>query len=154
MAPTGSELHGSSRDLRSASVPIVAAGVTDPLANIYTGDSLSDDVPAWLLFIPAFQVAIPLTVAYAVVRHRAFDAGLIANRTLVYGVFLCGGFAAFALLDVLVTKRFANNQFEVGLDIALALAIGRDPSVRSPSRHTLDRPHLLAGTLSGRCQAR
>ncbi|MGA8099677.1 MAG: hypothetical protein WB810_13570, partial [Candidatus Cybelea sp.] len=102
----------------------VAAGVTDPLANIYTGDSLSDDVPAWLLFIPAFQVAIPLTVAYAVVRHRAFDAGLIANRTLVYGVFLCGGFAAFALLDVLVTKRFANNQFEVGLDIALALAIG------------------------------
>ena len=102
----------------------LAAGVTDPLANIYTGDRLSDDAPAWLLFIPLFQVAIPLTVAYAVVRHRAFDAGLIANRTLVYGLFLCGGFAAFALLDILVTKKFAHNQFEVGLDIALALAIG------------------------------
>ncbi len=102
----------------------LAAALTDPSANIYTGDSLSDDAPAWLLFIPAFQVVIPLTVAYAVVRHRAFDAGLIANRTLVYGLFLCAGFAAFTLLDVLVTKRFADNQFEVGLDIALALAIG------------------------------
>ncbi len=80
---------------------------------------------SWLGLVPGvFQLAIPLTVAYAVVRHRAFDAGVIANRTLVYGLFLCGGFAAFALLDILATKRFANNQFEVGVDLALALAIG------------------------------
>ncbi len=71
-----------------------------------------------------FQIAIPFTVAYAVVRHRAFDAGFVANRTLVYGVFLCAGFAAFALLDILATKRFAHNQFEVGIDVAIALAIG------------------------------
>ena len=102
----------------------VAANLTDPGANIYTGDALPDSDPDWLLFVPLVQVAIPLTVSYAVVRHRAFNAGLIANRTLVYGLFLCAGFAAFALLDLLATKRFASNQFEVGLDIAVALVIG------------------------------
>ncbi len=82
-------------------------------------------VSSWMQVVPGvFQIAIPLTVAYAVVRHNALNAGVMANRTLVYGLFLCVGFAAFALLDILVTKRFANNQFEVGLDIALALAIG------------------------------
>ncbi len=82
-------------------------------------------ISSWLQLIPeVLQVAIPLTVAYAVVRYRAFNAGFVANRTLVYGLFLCVGFAAFALLDFLVTKMFADNQFQVGIDIALALAIG------------------------------
>ncbi len=82
-------------------------------------------ISSWQQFVPLIlQGAIPLTVAYAVVRHRAFDVGFVANRTLVYGLFLCAGFAAFALLDVLATKRFANNQFEIGIDVAMALAIG------------------------------
>jgi hypothetical protein len=70
------------------------------------------------------QVAIPLTIVYAVVRHSALNAGFVANRTLVYGLFLCGGLAVFASLDVLATKRFASNQLQVGLDVAIALAIG------------------------------
>ncbi|MGC1380779.1 MAG: hypothetical protein WA814_07120, partial [Candidatus Baltobacteraceae bacterium] len=102
----------------------VAANLTDPGANIYTGDDLSDAAPVWLAFIPALQVAIPLSVSYAVVRHRALNVGFIANRTIVYGLFLCAGFTAFALLDLLATKRFAHNQFEVGLDVAIALVIG------------------------------
>ena len=82
-------------------------------------------ISSWQQFVPeVFQVAIPLTVAYAVVRHQALNVGFVANRTLVYGLFLCVGFAAFALLDVLATKRFAHNQFEIGLDVAVALAIG------------------------------
>ncbi len=82
-------------------------------------------IDSWQQFLPEIlQVAIPLTVAYAVVRHRAFNAGFMANRTLVYALFLCMGFAAFALLDVLATKTFAHNEFEIGMDVAMALAIG------------------------------
>ena len=82
-------------------------------------------VSSWPQLIPeVLQVAIPLTVAYAVVRHHALNAGFVANRTLVYGLFLCAGFAVFASLDVLATKRFASNQLQVGLDVAMALAIG------------------------------
>ena len=55
---------------------------------------------------------------------HALNAGFVANRTLVYGLFLCAGFAVFASLDVLATKRFASNQLQVGLDVAIALAIG------------------------------
>ena len=103
---------------------MVAANLIAPNANIYTGYVPPDSAPDWLTLVPAFQVAIPLAVSYAVVRHRAFNAGFIANRTLVYGLFLCAGFAAFALLDLLATKRFASNQFEIGVDVAVALAIG------------------------------
>ena len=52
------------------------------------------------------------------------NVGIVANRTLVYGLFACAAFATFVLLDVLATKRFARNQFEIGLDVAVALAIG------------------------------
>ena len=94
----------------------VAINLADPTANIYT--------TTWLPLVPTLGVAMPLTVAYAVLRHQAFHVGSIANRTLVYGLFLCTGFAAFALLDLLATKKFAKNQFEIGLDVAIALAIG------------------------------
>ncbi len=93
-------------------------------SDIY-GPLFVPDISSWQQFVPeVFQVAIPLTVAYAVVRHQALNVGFVANRTLVYGLFLCVGFTAFALLDVLATKRFAHNQFEIGLDVAVALAIG------------------------------
>ena len=100
----------------------VASNLIDPGANIYTWGDLPDD--SWLVMLPTFQVAIPLSVAYAVIRHQALNVGFIANRTLVYGLFLCAGFASFALLDLLATKRFAHNEFEIGLDVAIALAIG------------------------------
>jgi hypothetical protein len=99
----------------------VATNLSAPDADIYTG---AGNGPAALPLLPALEVAIPLMVALAVIRHRALNIGLTANRTLVYGLFLCAGFAVFALLDLLVTKRFARNQFEIGLDIAIALAVG------------------------------
>ncbi len=106
----------------------VTINLADPGANPYTGLSGS----SWLSLIPALEVAIPLTVAYAVIRHQALNVGFVANRTLVYGLFLCAGLTAFTLLDLLATKRFAHNQFEVGLDVAVALAIGLSFQVVHP----------------------
>ena len=89
------------------------------------GRLLGPGISSWLDgILELLQAAIPLTVAYAVVRHHALNAGFIANRTIVYSLSLCVGFAAFLLLDVLATKRFASNEFEVGVDVAVALAIG------------------------------
>jgi hypothetical protein len=100
----------------------------DPDGNIYTGESLNVSEGSWL-YVTWFaagmlQVAIPLTVAYAVVRHHALRLGAFANRTLTYGIFACIGFAAFVLVDFLLTKQFARDRFEVGLDITIGLAIG------------------------------
>ena len=95
-------------------------------------------------FVPALlPVAIPLAVAYAVVRHHALNVGFIAKRTLVYGLLLTLGLAAFVILDVLVTKRFARNQFEIGIDIALALTIGLTFELFHPRAiRTIDRVFL------------
>ncbi len=75
-------------------------------------------------FFRRLRLRYRLRLPIAVVRHRALNVGFVANRTLVYGLFLCAGFAIFALLDLLATKRFARNQFEIGLDVAIALAVG------------------------------
>ncbi len=97
----------------------------DQADSIWTGASFPSSVSPWLqVSFEILPVAIPLSVAYAVIRHHALNVGFIANRTLVYGLSLCVGFAVLALLDFLTTKAFANNEFEVGLDIAAALAIG------------------------------
>lgn len=89
----------------------VATRLIDATDTIYTG--FSGNGPWWLTLIPVLEVAIPLTVAYAVIRHQALNVGFVANRTLVYGLFLCAGFAAFALLDLLGTKRYANNELRL-----------------------------------------
>ncbi len=100
--------------------------------------------PSLLAFMPKLlPMAIPLSVAYAVVRHHALNVGFIAKRTIVYGLLLIVGLGAFIILDVLVTKRFAHNQFEVGIDIALALTIGLTFQFFHPRAiRTIDRVFL------------
>ena len=120
----------------------LAANVIDGSTNMYTGLNV-DLAPLAYYAGEILQLVVPLAVAYAVVRHHALNAGVIANRTLVYGLFLCGGFAAFALFDFLLTKRFARNQFEVGLDIAIALFIGLSFRFWHPRTiHLIDRIFL------------
>jgi hypothetical protein len=81
--------------------------------------------PSLLQFLPLFlPLAIPIAVGYAVVRHHALDVGFVAKRTIVYGTFLILALALFVLLDVFVSKRLANNDFEIGMDVAVALAVG------------------------------
>ncbi len=83
------------------------------------------DLTSWQQGVPEIlRLAVPLTVAYAVVRHHALNVGFVAKRTLVYGLLLCVGFATLALLTALATKTFARNGFEIGLDMAAALMVG------------------------------
>ncbi len=136
----------------------VVGRLIDQGGNVYTGASIPDAEAPWLVYTwfaaGMLQVAIPLSVAYAVIRYHALNLGLVANRTLVYGLFLCAGFAVFAMFDFLLTKQFARNQFEVGLDIAVALAIGLSFQFAS-SRDPPDRSCLLARAVSSdRCARR
>jgi hypothetical protein len=100
--------------------------------------------PSWFQFLPVvFPLAIPLAVGYAVVRHHALDVGFVAKRTIVYGVFLILVLAIFVLLDVLVSKTLANNEFEIGMDVAVALAVGLSFQVfHRRAMRTIDRVFL------------
>ena len=146
------------RDVDRSRVGWMVAGFATAFA-ARAGQNFSDPygplyVPAvssWPQLIPeVLQLAIPLTIVYAVVRHSALNAGFVANRTLVYGLFLCVGLAVFGSLDVLATKRFASNQLQVGLDVAIALAIGLSFHFVHPRAIRLVQPHLFARALSRR----
>jgi hypothetical protein len=129
LAVTLARQHDAERRSMSVIVGGLAIGLGALVVSRYANNlvdlnSASAFVKFWLFASGMLQVAVPLSVAYAVVRYHALNLGTIANRTLVYGLFLCAGFAVFAMFDFLLTKQLAHNQFEVGLDMAIALAIG------------------------------
>ncbi len=72
----------------------------------------------------ALAVAIPLTVAYAVVRRRVFDIQFVISRALVYAGITSIVAGAFLLLDWFMSKQFAQTRFTLTAEIILALAVG------------------------------
>jgi hypothetical protein len=68
--------------------------------------------------------AIPVSLAYAILRHRMFDIAFVLNRTIVYGVIAIAGAAIFAGLDWLSTSVVPLSRLEIGLSIAVAFLFG------------------------------
>lgn len=75
----------------------------------------------------AFFIAsmlIPLGVAYAVVRHRAFDITFAISRTIVYGALTSIFVAVFSLLHWFLAKQLAETQLALTASIVAALSLG------------------------------
>lgn len=68
--------------------------------------------------------ALPLTVAYAVLRHRVMDLGFALNRTLVYGVLTATIVVAVSLIDWSVGKLLSQRQFATALEALVAVVFG------------------------------
>jgi hypothetical protein len=70
-----------------------------------------------------FNVCLPITVAYAVVRHRVLDITFVASRALIYGVmtFLLG--TAFALISYFIGQELEATRLASLLEIIAAIAL-------------------------------
>jgi hypothetical protein len=87
--------------------------------------NLPASLPSWSWdVLIALAVAIPLTVAYAVVRRRVFDIQFVISRALVYAGITSIVAGAFLLLDWFMSKQFAQTRFTLTAEIILALAVG------------------------------
>jgi hypothetical protein len=73
---------------------------------------------AWMTFLAGALLAIPLTVAVAILRHRLYDIDRIINKALVYGA-LTAALLATYIASVLVLGRILNP---LTGDSALAVA--------------------------------
>lgn len=81
--------------------------------------------PPWAInVVLALQLAVPLTIAYAVVRHRVFDIRIVVSRALVYALLT-------AILVACITGiRFAANTFlaqtrsAAALELLVSIALG------------------------------
>jgi hypothetical protein len=82
-------------------------------------------LPEWIFNgLIALAVLIPLTVAYAVIRHRVFDIRFAISRALVYGTLTSLIAGTFLLLDWFMSNQFAGPRYTLTAEIIFALALG------------------------------
>ena len=69
-------------------------------------------------------IVIPLSVAYAVLRHRVIDVRFAINRALVFGLITTGSILAFSLIEWFLGKELEATRLALDVEVGLALAIG------------------------------
>ena len=81
--------------------------------------------PIWFFhFLQLSTVIVPLTVAYAVIKHRVIDVSFIVSRTLVYGVLTSLLVGAFALVDWLFMDKLKLARLGAVAEMGVAVAGG------------------------------
>lgn len=82
-------------------------------------------VPYWLyaslLLVP---VVVPLTVAYAVIKHRVIDVSFVVSRAVVYGILTTLMIGAFSLVDWLFVEKLKLVRLGTMAEMAVAIAGG------------------------------
>jgi GAF domain len=74
--------------------------------------------------LSSVQILIPITVAYAVLKHRVLDVNFVMSRALVYGVMTTAVIGVFALVDWFFSKLLAQQQVAAVAEIIVALGMG------------------------------
>jgi hypothetical protein len=74
--------------------------------------------------ITSFNVAVPISVAYAVIRHRVFDVRFVVGRALVYGVLTTTVVIFVALIDFVLGKALSQTHLATFGEAAAAIALG------------------------------
>ncbi len=76
---------------------------------------------AALSFAP---VALPLAVAYAVLKHRVIDVRFALNRAVVYGALTSALVLVFSFVEWLIGKKLEATRLAFYVDLATALGMG------------------------------
>ena len=82
--------------------------------------SAPTELDTWAQFVNV----LPLTVLYAVVRHRVIDVRLAGGRAIAYAVLSAVPVAAFSLIDWVLSNQLAQTRFAVFVEICVSIAFG------------------------------
>jgi hypothetical protein len=93
------------------------------LTSTVTATSTST-IPKWALGAEILYIVMPVTVAYAVLRHRVIDIRFVASRSIVFGVIAVALGFIIAALDWLFTTRLPSSRLEAAAYIGVALLVG------------------------------
>ena len=74
--------------------------------------------------VQTLQVAVPLSVAYVIVRHRVFDVRFVLGRAAVYGALTSLVVIAVSLVDFIAGKVISETRLAAVGDAAIAIVIG------------------------------
>ncbi len=82
-------------------------------------------VPRWLSEIIGIAVVImPISVMYAVLKHRVLDINFVLNRALAYGILSVFAIAFVSLLDWTAGHLLSEGRFATGIELLATIGIG------------------------------
>jgi hypothetical protein len=87
--------------------------------------------PLWAHISELTLIAIPLGLAYTILRHRTIDIGFVISRALVLTAISFIVVAAFGLLERALGKIFIDMSHVASRSVEIALALGLGFSLRT-----------------------
>jgi hypothetical protein len=108
----------------------IGIGFSGPLAAAVLAVALGR-TDEWIGFLPVTLVAMPLGLAYTILRHRTVDVGFVISRALVLTVLSFLIIGAFGLAERALGKLFIDASHVASRSVELALALGLGFSLRS-----------------------
>lgn len=85
----------------------------------------------WVDFLSLTLIAIPVGLAYTILRHRTIDIGFVISRALVLTILSAIVVVAFGLLERALGKLFIDASHIASRSVEIALALGLGFSLRS-----------------------
>lgn len=93
------------------------------VGNYLSGPGLAHlDVVTALSFTPS--TALPISLAYAVLRHRVLDIGFALNRTMVYGVMTALVVAVVSLADFVAGRLMRQERLALAVEALITIGFG------------------------------
>lgn len=74
--------------------------------------------------VQSLQIAVPLSVAYVIVRHRVFDVRFVLGRAAVYAVLTSLVVASVSLVDFIAGKLISETRLAAFGEAVIAIVIG------------------------------
>ena len=102
-------------------IGIIANYIADVLA---FSSALPLTPPRWFeSSLLILNVTLPLTVAYAVVRHRVFEVSFVVSRAIVYAVLTFFIASIFSLIEYFVGHELAAVRLAQIIEVVLAIGV-------------------------------
>jgi hypothetical protein len=81
--------------------------------------------PRWVAELFAvISISMPLSVAYAALRHRLIDVGFVLNRAVAYGLVAGLLIAIVSLTDFLISHVVADYHLTLGIEAVITIGLG------------------------------
>jgi len=74
--------------------------------------------------LTAAQILIPLTVAYAVLKHHVLDVNFVLSRAVVFGVLTTIIIGVFIVAEWLIGQVLSLQRFATAVNLGIALGLG------------------------------
>jgi hypothetical protein len=82
--------------------------------------SAPDELSTWAQFVNV----LPLTVLYAVVRHRVIDVRLAGGRAIAYALLSAIPVTVFSVIDWALSNQLQQTRIAVFVEVAVSIAFG------------------------------